>query len=434
MPVHSDGSARRGTNLPLMGDFNQRVILDTIRRSPDGLSRVEVAHTTGLSAQTISNICRRLLEQDLIAEVGKEISGPGKPRTILQLNPSGLYSAGVHIDPAVMTFVLLDFTGRVVAHSRIQTPPATDPAETISVIALEADRMIDGSGIDRSKLVGLGVAAPGPLDSETGTLVDPPLLTGWHRVPLRDGLSEAIGLPVLVDKDVTAAAVAEMWAGGNSGTGSFAFYYFGTGIGAGLVIRDEVLRGSSDNAGEIGHIIVDPDGPECFCGLRGCIAVTCLPQTMVAEAESLGILPEAGEGNRADIVDARFTRLCQLADEGDPAAAALIDRSAVRVARGVSIMTNMLDLDRVVFGGPFWQRLSRAYLERIPALLDELTIIRKIHTVEVVGTGVGEDVGAVGAACLVLEQAHSPSAQRLLLGEDQRHVGARAGSKRAAHV
>ena len=103
--------------------------------------------------------------------------------------------------------------------------------------------------------------------------MDPPLLLGWDRVPLRDALAEATGLSTIVDKDVTSAAVAETWAGGPSGAGSFVFMYMGTGIGCGIVLNDEVVRGTSGNAGEIGHIIVDPGGAPCDCGMRGCVEV-----------------------------------------------------------------------------------------------------------------------------------------------------------------
>src|SRR6185312_7030985 len=104
---------RRGTNLPKMGDFNQAVILDSIRRSEEGLSRVELAGLAGLAAQTVSNICRRLLDSGLIVEAGKDGSGPGKPRTILRLNPKGMYVVGVHIDPALTSYALLDAVGTV---------------------------------------------------------------------------------------------------------------------------------------------------------------------------------------------------------------------------------------------------------------------------------------------------------------------------------
>jgi predicted NBD/HSP70 family sugar kinase len=107
--------------------------------------------------------------------------------------------------------------------------------------------------------------------------------------------------------------------------------------------------------------------------------------------------------------------LCDLADDGNEQALAIIDRSAVRVARAAAVVTNTLDVERVVFGGPFWSRLAERYLEKIPALLDAHSDTRLIHPIEVVGTGVGDDVGAIGAASLVLEHTLAPRAQRLLL-------------------
>lgn len=406
---------RRGTNLPRMGDFNLTVILDAIRRSPVGLSRVELAKIVGLSPQTISNISRRLLDQNLIVEAGKEGTGPGKPRTMLRLNPGGMYAVGVHLDPAVTTFVVLDLVGDVVKHSRIKTPSGADPGAVIDTIAAEIRELIHESGVDPAKIAGLGVASPGPIDLNEGTVVDPPLLLGWDRVPLRDALVQATGLSTLVDKDVTSAAVAETWAGGPSGAGSFIFMYMGTGIGCGIVLNDEVIRGTSGNAGEIGHIVVDPDGPLCDCGLRGCVKSAAIPQVLVARAVEAGVLDGPRGETSGPAVQERFAQLCAQAYGGDAKAAEIIDRSAVLVARAVSVITNTLDVDRVVFGGPFWSCLSETYLRLVPELVAENSATRKIHGIDVVGTGVGEDVGAIGAACLVLEHTLAPRSQRLLL-------------------
>ncbi len=415
MADQSQSAMRRGTNLPAMGDFNQSVILDAIRRSGSGLSRVELASATGLSAQTISNICRRLLDQEFIVAAGKEISGPGKPRTILRLNPRGRYALGVHLDPTVMTFVMLDLTGAVVAHERHATPTSTDPVVIIANLVSAIAKLVSDSGISPDRIAGVGIAAPGPIDRVRGTVVDPPHLVGWHQVALRDALAKGTGFPTILDKDVTAAAVAEMWAGGASGLGSFVFFYLGTGIGAGLVVRDEVVRGSSDNAGEIGHIVTDPDGPPCFCGLRGCVFVTCMPRTLVMEADRLGVFGGASVALDTESIDERFTELCDAADAGNQVAIDILDQSAVRVSKAVSVVANLLDLDRVVFGGPFWSRLAGHYMRSIPALLEEQRVARSIHRIAVVGTGVGEDVAAVGAACLVLDRALTPNPKSLLL-------------------
>ncbi|WP_449373000.1 ROK family transcriptional regulator [Arthrobacter psychrolactophilus] len=226
---------RRGTNLPKMGDYNQAVILDSIRRAEEGLSRVELAASAGLAAQTVSNICRRLLDNGLIIEAGKEASGPGKPRTMLRLNPKGMYAVGIHIDPALTSYALLDAVGTVLLSLDEPTDLAGDPFEVVAAMGAKVRHIIDESGVDEQRIAGVGVATPGPVDAASGTVVSPPHMPGWARVPLRDILHEATGLPVIVDKDVTAAAVAEVWAGSSSSVRDFVFVYIGTGIGAGLV-------------------------------------------------------------------------------------------------------------------------------------------------------------------------------------------------------
>ena len=181
-------SPRRGTNLPKMGDFNLTVILDAIRRAPGGLSRVELAQIVGLSPQTISNISRRLLDQHLIVEAGKEGTGPGKPRTMLRLNPAGMYAVGVHLDPAVLTFVVLDLLGAVVRHSRISTPPGTDPRAVIDTIAAEIKRLIaglrGGPGPDRR------ARALRPRARSTSTRAP-----SWTRRCCRAGTASGCGMP-----------------------------------------------------------------------------------------------------------------------------------------------------------------------------------------------------------------------------------------------
>lgn len=398
-----------------MGDFNQMVVLEAIRRSEAGLSRVELVGVTGLSAQTVSNICRRLIGEGVIVEAGKEAGEIGKPRTILELNPSSRYAIGVHLDPVEMTFVLLNILGQTVAQSRKRTPAATDPNRVISTIAGGIERLIVGSGVDRGRIAGIGVASPGPLDAENGTVITPPQLLGWHKVPVRQALRVATGLPVLLDKDTTAAAVAEMWAGGSSGSGSFVFFYLGSGLGAGLVLENEVVRGSSSNAGEIGHIVVDPAGPPCTCGLRGCMGVTCMPENLVAEAEIHGVLTDTRLGSDPRTVDARMSDLCALAKGGHPGAREILERSGARLAVGISVMTNLLDVDHVVMGGPYWSRLSEFYLPSIAQIVGERSVARAVHKVPIVGTGVGEDVAAIGAACLVLHETFSPRADALML-------------------
>lgn len=415
--MRNDGAMdlrRRGTNLPKMGDFNQSVILEAIRRSGEGLSRTELVDATGLSAQTVTNITRRLLDDRVIEEAGRTIQGPGKPRTTLRLNATSRMSIGVHLDPAMMTLVLLDLAGAVVDRSG-RRMPSDDARRIIAAMAGAVDELIARSGVDRDRITGIGVATPGPLDAARGTVIDPPKLHSWHRVPLRDALAEATGFDVTLEKDTTAAAVAELWTGDVPPDGSLLFVYLGIGIGTALVLGGEVVRGASHNAGEVGHIIVDPEGPECGCGNRGCVEVVCTPQAIVERAERAGVFDDDRVGRDAEAVDERFTVLCERAAAGDRDAEAVLAESAQHISVLISALTNMLDVERVVLGGPFWSRLSAVYLSHLPRLLERQSATRAVRDLPVRGAVIGDDVAAVGAGCVVLDEVLSPRASTLFL-------------------
>ncbi|MGC4938376.1 ROK family transcriptional regulator [Kribbella sp. DT2] len=445
---------RRGTNLDRVGGFNDSVVLDAIRRAEQLLSRVELAAATGLSGQAISNITRRLLDAGLVREAGRQKNaGLGKPRTQLELEPTGQYAVGVHLDPAVVTVVVLDLTGEVVARRRAatevvaasaesSTPAASpdlpaahsspdEPNALIGGIAAMVEQVIAEAGAPRDRVVGLGIATPGPVDVARGAVVDPPNLTAWHRVPLRDALRDRTGLPVLLDKDVTAAASAEKWAGGPNGRGSFVFFYLGTGVGAGLVIGDEVVRGTSGNVGEIGHVIVDPDGPLCFCGRRGCVGETSQPRYLVQQAVHAGVIAQGIDLDDRHAVDVAFADLCTRAQQAPGAAREIVTALAARIAKVVEDIANLLDLERVVFGGPHWDRLAPFFGDAVRETLRERFLVRSVHPFDVAGTALGADVGAVGAASLVLDHTFSPNPSVLLLGPPE---SAPSGSRPAPAV
>lgn len=402
-------AGRRGSNLPRVGDYNQVVVLEAIRHRPEGLSRVEIALQTGLSAQAVSNICRRLLQSGLVVEAGKQVGGPGKPRTLLQLSPERCYAVGLHLDPAVATVVLLDLLGHVVARGYHPLTAGAPPDDVLAALASDVDALITTSGVERSRIAGLGIAAPGPVDNRAGAVVDPPNLPGWHRVLVRDAVAAATGLPVLLDKDVVAAAVAEVWAGGVGVSGNAAFLYLGTGTGAGLVLRGEVYRGPSGNAGEVRHLGA---GHGTSSAWSGDLSELASPAHLVREARRAG-LPCAGAADEP--VTAAFAGVCALARAGHPEAVELVDGLAQRVAQAATQLVDLLDLEQVVFGGPLWPHLRDPLLRAVPPVVAASAAARDIHPVEVRGTLLGDDVAAVGAGCLVLEDAFTPRSATLLL-------------------
>jgi predicted NBD/HSP70 family sugar kinase len=407
---------RRGSNLVHVADFNDAVVLDAIRRSGTGSSRAELTASTGLAPQTVSDICQRLLEHGLIAETGTTSNGVGRPRRTLEIVPTSRYALGLHIDPAAISYVLLDLGGRLVAHVSHETHVTIEPDRIIAEMARSLEGLVQQSGVESDRVVGLGIASPGPLDAVGGMVVDPPHLPGWHRVRLRDRLHDATGLPVIIDKDVMAAAVGERWSGAAVGASDFALLYLGTGVGVGLVTDDIVVRGSSGNAGDIGHLIVDPDGPPCPCGKRGCLGVCVSPLNLVREAEAAGVLQSRAEEDNWIGSVRRFKQVCQAADDGDERALAILHRTASRLARAIVNIADLIDTELVVVGGPAWEPAAHHYL---PALAPEVSaqfVMGEIHDVRIVGTSLGADVGAIGAASLVLDRMFAARPSALLLG------------------
>ncbi|WIB77206.1 ROK family protein [Curtobacterium sp. MCPF17_002] len=407
---------RRGANLPSIGGFNRTVVLDAVRRSPDGLSRVELASRTGLSAQTVSNVTRFLIEAGMIAESGTIVSGRGKPRTILRLEAGSRYAVGVHIDPAVVTYVLLDLAGTAVAESTTSTPTADDPSEVVRTIATAIDRLVSDAEIDVDAVLGVGIASPGPIDVDAGVVLDPPFLPRWRDVPLRDALAEATGYPVLLEKDVTAAVVGEMFLAGESSARNFAFVYFGTGFGVGLAVDHEPVRGAGSNAGDAGHIMVDqgtlagtPDG----AGTRGEVGAAVAPDRLVQIARQRGL--PLGEPDGVAAVDRAWDELAAAIEAGDPVAIGLAQDAGAVMGNAVVLIVNLLDMDRVVFGGPFWSRVASAALPAARAAIVDSPLLVPKHPVVVDDSDRGADVAAVGAACLVLDAALSPRASSLLI-------------------
>lgn len=404
----TDRSARRGTNLPRVAEYNQVLVLDLIRRSP-GTSRRELVGRTGLTMQTLSNICQRLLGAGLIRESGRVRSGMGAPRIVYEVEPTGGYSLGLHIDPARLSIVLLDLAGENVHGVMVPTPEAPGPSHIFDLIEEQVRILLAEADVSSELVTALGVATPGPLDVEHGSVVGPPLLPGWGHVHLREELEQRLGLSVVVEKDSTAAAIGEIWRSPRDAE-NLAFLYLGTGVSAGLVLEGRVLRGSGSTAGlshlgNIGHLTADPDGERCTCGGRGCVTVASLPAGIVETAISRGVLPAETETSDARAVEAALVELSHRAEaEKDTGATEILETAARGFARVGMQLANLLDLDTIVFGGPQWPAFAPACLRLVPELVNEHYVATADHQVEVRGTAIGGHVGAVGAASLAMSE------------------------------
>ncbi|ROR96888.1 putative NBD/HSP70 family sugar kinase [Salana multivorans] len=405
----SGTAAWRGSSVARVADFNLAVLIDTIRRSESGLSRVELASATGLTQQAVSGITRRALASGLLLEGERQQpNGRGKPRTPLHLNPAGAYAVGAHIDPQGLTYVIADLAGRVVARSARELDRDAEPDDVMAGMAVEIDRLVSSSGIPRDRVVGVGVASPGPVDLGRGMIVSPPHLPRWRDVRVTTELARRTSLPVILDKDVAAAAVGERWAGTTMHSADSAFLYMSTGVGVGIVAGGSVLRGRTGNAGDVGHLSVDSAGFHCPCGLRGCLAGVLSTDGILADAVADGALPSAPATREAALP--MLTTLVERYEAGSPAATATIERAAARLAVAIRTIANITDAQVVAIGGMTWARVSDAIMPLLDGLLAAGLARGPDVPLRVTTSAFGEDAAAIGTACLVLDDAFMPSA------------------------
>ncbi|QND59923.1 ROK family transcriptional regulator [Mesorhizobium huakuii] len=259
--------ALRGTNQEFGRPYNRRIVLESIRLHGP-IARGEIASRVGLTVQTVSTIVRELEEQGYILSVREEPKGRGLPPATLRINPEGGYAVGIHITPLGINAALINLSGDVIESAYREAPNATpDHAfELIGAMVSELTGLRAGG-----RVLGVGLALPGPFGVESMSFVGPTTMTGWKDVALRERLAASTGLPAFFETDMAAAAMGERLYGLGAQFSEYYYLYFGVGLGGVMVHDGSVQRGAWGNAGEVGHIPVVPGGEACPCGNRGCL-------------------------------------------------------------------------------------------------------------------------------------------------------------------
>lgn len=382
-------------------------VLDLIR-SGDGISRVDLSHRSGLTEATISKIVKELLAEGVVTTVGLAESTGGKRATLLALNTSVLYALGVTLDVSTIVIVLCGLNGAAIHRLSLPGLGSDEPDEVIDRTARAIDAVLDDRGIGREAIVGIGLASGGRRGGPGGWGIEANLADRWDRVDVGEAVHTKTGLPVMVENDANCAALGTFWSGGQSSPRSFMTIYMAHGIGAGIVIGGSLYRGAGGNAGEIGHIIVQPDGPLCWCGARGCLETVAAPRGIVRRVL-------ADEGLRA-VLDLRtetdgglvYRRVLRAYTDGDPEIGRLVETSARWLAQTVLGLANTFDLSWIQLAGPGFAGTAEVYLAAVRRLLGEAALARGLHPVVVELGGVGPEVAALGAASVVLHSNLTP--------------------------
>ncbi|MEU4194335.1 ROK family transcriptional regulator [Kribbella sp. NPDC026611] len=394
-----------GANQYDLGSFNEAVIIETIRLAGI-ISRTEISRRTGLTQQSVSRILRILLQQGLLVEEAQERAERlGKPRTPVRMRSNAAHAVGIHIDPELLTVAVVDLDGKIVRRETVDLAEDLEAGKLVDLTAATVTAALSISQVDLDSMLGVGVAVPGPIDTD-GSFLALPLQPAWRGLKIRQLLQERLNHPVLVEKDGTAAAIGERWIGRSARARDFAYLYLGTGVGSGLILNGSIYRGGTSNAGEFGQVAAlrmgewDPEnGPRL---VPECNPTASLP---VIAAEFGYVETDPGATDEAR----RYKAVCKAAAAGDEAAVRAVRQVARVIGQGAVGLVDLLDIDLLVLGGPAYsQEVSEIFLSEIGRAVNAHPLARETREVAVEESMLQKDAAAVGAASTIFHDAFTP--------------------------
>lgn len=292
-----------------------------------------------------------------------------------------------------MALAALDDTGLIRERVTLATEAEQGFERAVERLATAITDLVSRAGWNLASLAGIGIGCAGPVDPERGLINNPYTLAGWDRCDLVTPLRKRFGHPVFLENDADAAALGECWTGAGRDRDPVVMLTFGTGVGGATIRGGQILRGAGGEHPELGHVLVDPSGPSCYCGMAGCL-------------ESLTSGTALGEAGRAiGVPDARS--LFAAARAGHPEAARIVNRAVAATAHAAWTLCHALLPQRLLLGGGIMDTEFDTFATAIRTQLGRATQFTPAN-VEVHRAQLGNDAGLVGAAALVFTRPAHP--------------------------
>ncbi|WP_148614484.1 ROK family transcriptional regulator [Nocardioides rubriscoriae] len=381
------------TSLSRLRAANRRTVAAALADGP--LSRADVARLTGLSRTTVSSLVGDLIESGLVSETSARgrphKGGGGRPSVLLRLSVPVGHVAGVDIGHGHVRVAVADRAGSIVGEQVAPVAVDTRGTEAFDVAARMVGETQATTGV--GALAAVGMCVPGPLD-RTSSRVSNRIMPGWRGLDPADELGRRLGLPVVADNDANLGALAELGHGAGRAAGPAAdlvYVKLASGLGAGIVLGGRLHRGSSGNAGEIGHVQVGEDGAVCRCGNRGCL------ETLVAAPRLVELLrPAYDEG--LDVA-----QVLELDAAGDAGVRRVLSDAGRAVGRALADLATSLNPELVVLGGSLGRAAS--LVDAVRASIDRYAQPDTAAALQVLPGELGERAEVVGAVSLALTRA-----------------------------
>jgi len=380
---------RKARNSAYMKQANRQRILSIIRKKP--LSRAELARETGLTRAAISLIIEELIKDGLVTESGVGEAEFGRKPVYLAINPDRFYVVGLNIARDRCVCGIVNLKGEHVLSEEVHIENVYNSEEAIIVIEKAISDIIKRTEIDPGKFLGIGISAPGPIDSINGTILNPPNFPMWHNVNIVREIKKRFPYDVYLENNANALALAERDYGAGIGLKYFMLLVVDTGIGAGIITDSRLYRGIGGFGSEVGHTSIDFNGLKCDCGNKGCLETYASIPSLIRNMK----LREYGINSWREIADR--------AETGDKFCQEVIDREALYLSAAIINVINILELEAVILAGYINYRPG-LLLRRLRENIENSVINRNARSVNILNSSIREHAEIISAASIVMDK------------------------------
>jgi len=332
-------------------NFNKHAALDLIRFSAGGLSRADLADKMGLTRAAVSLIVNDLLDSGVIQEAEIRSAPSGRPPVTLEINPKlGLVGA-IDMGASHMSVAVADFTARILQEFEVPFDIKNGPKVCLEEAHQQLSKLLESQGLSISNISAVGIGVPGPVITEAGMVLAPPIMPGWDRYPIRATLEKKWERPVTLNNDAELGALGEWAYGAGRGEKNIAYIKVGSGIGAGLILNQQIYGGTMGAAGEIGHLTIDENGPLCNCGNHGCLEAFASGHAIAQQGQ---LLIQSGKRTLlSDLACEKITahEVAEAARRGDLHAQEILRRSGTFIGIAIAGLINLFNPSIVIIGG-----------------------------------------------------------------------------------
>lgn len=373
----------KGSNINTIKADNNSLILNCIRHKP--MSRAEICKITGLSKSSVTTITKQLIEDGQLVEIGTESTSYGRHPILLDIVKNHRYAMGIFLSRTEAAVCISNLKLEAVASASVPITDFSSPKEVLAWGYSKGLELLKKNNLNADLCIGIGIAAPGPIDYKKGIILTPPNFSLFHNFNVKECFAEMTDLPVFLNNVPVLMAMYEHCKRLPE-IKNYMFVTVDSGIGSSIIQNGSIYRGSAGFSGELGHTTVNINGPLCSCGNTGCLEVYVTKKAIKRNHKITSY---------KEMIDAAYN--------GDSKALEIVDEAARYFAGGIVNAVNLFDLEAVIIYGELNYRCKLLF-SKMQAELDRRCIVTKAHAVKILPSQITDNDGTVFSAANVIDK------------------------------